>query len=108
MARKIIYNGKYSEIIETNEVEVITQTIVEVREKSVKVISNNNKEYFVALSDKVKNLEINPKDVAEITIDGKKWLVTNIFQKEKEPTGDELRKQIEKERFDSFCLGGDY
>lgn len=108
MARKVIKEKNYNIIIETNEVEVITQTIVEVREKSVKVVSNNNKEYFVALSDRVKNLEINPKDVAEITIDGKKWLVTNIFPKEKEPTGDELRRKIEQERFDSFCLGGDY
>ena len=108
MARKIIYNGKYSEIIEDGKESIICQRIIEVRKNAVKVISGNGKEYFVPLSDKVKKLQINEKDTAEITINGKSWLVTNIFQEKEELDGEELRKQIEKERFDSFCLGGDY
>ena len=37
------------------------------------------------------------------------WLVTDIIPKEKETaTGEELQKKIEQERFDAFCLGGDY
>lgn len=108
MARKIIYNGKYSEIIEDGKESIICQRIIEVRKNAVKVISGNGKEYFVPLSDKVKKLQINEKDTAEITINGKSWLVTNIFQEKEELDGEELRKQIEKERFDAFCLGGDY
>ena len=109
MARKIIYNGKYSEIIEDGKESIICQRIIEVRKNAVKVISGNGKEYFVPLSDRVKNMEINVKDTAEITINGKSWLVTNIFAQEKETaTGEELQKKIEQERFDAFCLGGDY
>ena len=108
MVRKIINKGNWNEIVDDGKVGKIYQTIIEVRENSVKVVSNNNKEYFVPLSDKVKKLQINEKDTAEITINGKSWLVTNIFQEKEELDGEELRKQIEKERFDSFCLGGDY
>lgn len=110
MVRKNIYNGKYCEIIDDGKVDKIYQTIIEVRENSVKVVSNNNKEYFVKLSDKVRlTKQINEKDVAVIKTFKKCWLVTDIIPKEKETaTGEELRRKIEQERFDSFCLGGDY
>ena len=110
MVRKNIYNGKYCEIIDDGKVGKIYQTIIEVRERSVKVVSGNNKEYFVKLSDKVRlTKQINPKDVAVIKTFEKCWLVTDIIPKEKETaTDEELQKKIEQERFDSFCLGGDY
>ena len=110
MVRKNIYNGKYCEIVDDGKVGEICQTIIEVRERSVKVVSGNNKEYFVKLSDKVRlTKEINPKDVAVIKTFEKCWLVTDIIPKEKETaTGEELQKKIEQERFDAFCLGGDY
>ena len=110
MTRKNFYNGKYNEIIDDGKVGKIYQTVIEVRERSVKVVSGNNKEYFVKLSDKVRlTKEINPKDTAVIKTFEKCWLVTDIIPKEKETaTGEELRRKIEQERFDSFCLGGDY
>lgn len=109
MVRKVINKGNWNEIIDDGKVGKIYQTVVEVRERSVKVVSGNNKEYFVKLSDKVRlTKEINPKDTAVIKTFEKCWLVTDIIPKEKESTGDELRRKIEQERFDSFCLGGDY
>lgn len=110
MVRKIINKGNWNEIVDDGKVGEICQTIIEVRERSVKVVSGNNKEYFVKLSDKVRlTKEINPKDTAVIKTFSECWLVTDIIPKEKETaTGEELQKKIEQERFDSFCLGGDY
>lgn len=110
MVRKVINKGNWNEIIDDGKVGKIYQTVVEVRPNSVKVVSNNNKEYFVKLSDKVRLTKtINEKDTAVIKTFEKCWLVTDIIPKEKETaTGEELQKKIEQERFDSFCLGGDY
>ena len=54
MVKKVINKGNWNEIVDDGKVGKIYQTIIEVRERSVKVVSGNNKEYFVKLSDKVR------------------------------------------------------
>ena len=110
MVRKIINKGNWNEIIDDGKVGKIYQTVVEVRPNSVKVVSGNNKEYFVKLSDKVRLTKVvNPKDTAVIKTFEKCWLVTDIIPYEKETaTGEELRRKIEQEKSDFMALGGDY
>ena len=44
MARKIIYNGKYSEIIDDGKESIICQKIIDVRRIAVNVNSKNGNE----------------------------------------------------------------
>lgn len=107
MAQKIIRKANYDIIVETDEVDTIYQKIIEVREKSVKVISKNGKEYFVKLSDKAKTLTINEMDTAEIKTFKGCWLVTDVFPFVKEEVDDsdeELQRQLKM----FHSLGGGY
>ena len=106
MSQKIIRKANYNIIVETDEVNTIYQKIIEVREKSVKVISKNGKEYFVKLSDKAKTLSINEMDTAEIKTFKECWLVTDVFpyKEEVDDSDEELQRQLKM----FHSLGGGY
>lgn len=108
MSIKVINKQNYKIILDDGKVSTIYQTITEVRDNSVKVLSKNNKEYFVKLSDKVKFYnEINVKDTAVIKTFDKCWLVVDVIKYEKEEVEDddeELKRQLEMFK----ALGGGY
>lgn len=108
MGIKVIKHKNYDVIIDDGKVDTIYQKITEVRESSVKVISKNNKEYFVKLSDKVKIFNtIKEQDTAVIKTFNECWLVVDIIPYVKEETDDseeELQKQIKQ----FTILGGGY
>ena len=108
MSIKVINKENYKIILDDGKVSTIYQTITEVRDNSVKVLSKNNKEYFVKLSDKVKFCnEINVKDTAVIKTFDKCWLVVDVIKHEKEEVEDddeELKRQLEMFK----ALGGGY
>lgn len=108
MSIKVINKENYKIILDDGKVSTIYQTITEVRENSVKVLSKNNKEYFVKLSDKVKFCnEINVKDTAVIKTFDKCWLVVDVIKYEKEEVEDddeELKRQLKMFK----ALGGGY
>lgn len=108
MGIKVIKHKNYDVIIDDGKVDTIYQKITEVRESSVKVISKNNKEYFVKLSDKVKIFNtIKEQDTAVIKTFNECWLVVDIIPYIKEETDDseeELQKQIKQ----FTILGGGY
>ena len=45
MVRKIINKGNWNEIVDDGKINKIYQTIIDVRENRVKIVSNNNKKY---------------------------------------------------------------
>lgn len=108
MGIKVIKHKNYDVIIDDGKVDTIYQKITEVRESSVKVISKNNKEYFVKLSDKVKIFNtIKEQDTAVIKTFNECWLVVDIIPYVKEETDDseeELQRQIKQ----FTILGGGY
>ncbi len=108
MGIKIIKHKNYDVILDDGKVETIYQKIIEVRESSVKVISKNNKEYFVKLSDKVKMCNnIYEKDTAVIKTFDKCWLVVDIIPYVKE-TVDESDEELQRQIKEFTILGGGY
>ena len=92
MARVIhnrTYKGmKYKEIIEDDEPDTITQMITRVgkNQTHVRVISQNNKEYWVKCSDRVRmTMSPKPRDIAIIKTFPKQWLVVDIDPYKPEP-----------------------
>lgn len=108
MGIKIIKHKNYDVIINDGKVDTIYQKVTEVRESSVKVISKNNKEYFVKLSDKVKMCNnIYERDTAVIKTFDKCWLVVDIIPYVEE-TVDESDEELERQLKMFHELGGDY
>ena len=108
MGIKVIKHKNYDVIIDDGKVDTIYQIITEVRESSVKVVSKNQKEYFVKLSDKVRMTEvINEKDTAVIKTFKDCWLVVDIIPYVPivvEDDDEELQRQLKE----FTILGGGY
>lgn len=108
MGIKIIKHKNYDVILDDGKVETIYQKITEVRESSVKVISKNNKEYFVKLSDKVKIFNtIKEHDTAVIKTFNECWLVVDIIPYVKEEI-DESEEELQRQIKEFTILGGGY
>lgn len=108
MGIKVIKHKNYDVIIDDGKVDTIYQKITEVRESSVKVISKNNKEYFVKLSDKVKIFNtIKEQDTAVIKTFNECWLVVDIIPYVKEET-DESEEELQRQIKQFTILGGGY
>ena len=108
MGNKVIKHKNYDVIIDDGKVDTIYQKITEVRESSVKVISKNNKEYFVKLSDKVKIFNtIKEQDTAVIKTFNECWLVVDIIPYVKEET-DESEEELQRQIKQFTILGGGY
>lgn len=74
------YNGmRCKEVYYNDEVDTITQLIVDVSDNYLKVVSRKGKEYWVKMSDRVV-MTMNPrvKDMAVIKTFPNGWLVVDV------------------------------
>lgn len=102
-------NGKflYNEIIDDGKPSWMKQTVVEVGNDMIKVVSSKGNMYWVAKSDKVMTMDVKQKDVAVVGTFKSGWLVTDVL-KHTEEIVDDSDEELQRQLNEFNILGGGY